>query len=372
MPPVRYHEGKFPPTDLDWPRLIPLIGPANRALARYDGVLTAVPNAQVLLSPLTTQEAVLSSRIEGTQATMGEVLEYEAGAGPAESEVEKRADIHEVLNYRTAMREATGMLGEVPLSGRVIRAAHATLLEGVRGQSRAPGQHRKGQNWIGAPGCSEERASFVPIRPLYLSEGMSRWETYLHREEPDILVQLAVAHAEFEALHPFWDGNGRLGRMLIPLYLFNRGLLSAPTFYMSAYLEARRDEYYERLLAVSRDDDWTGWCEFFLGGLIAQARSHTSKASDILDLYAEKKDWVVEKTHSQHAIRALDFIFDRPVFRSSDFVAQAGIPEPTAKRIARVLRDEGLLRVIRKPSGRRAAILAFSELLNIVEGRDVF
>ena len=270
------------------------------------------------------------------------------------------------------MRKATGMLGEVPLSGRVIRAAHATLLEGVRGQGRAPGEYRRGQNMIGAPGCSEEEAKFLPIAPVYLAEGISRWETYLHSQQPDVLVQLAIAHAEFEALHPFWDGNGRLGRMLIPLYLFSRELLSAPTFYISAYLEAHRDQYYDRLLAVSRDGDWTGWCEFFLGALEAQAESNTGKARDILDLYSKKKEWVIDQTGSKHAIRALDFVFDRPVFPASDFVGRAGIAKTTAKRILGVLREGGMLRVLREPGGREPAIMAFPELLNIVEGKSVF
>ena len=372
MASVRYHRGAFPPADLTWERLIPLLGPASAALARYDGLLGAVPNAQVLLSPLTTQEAVLSTRIEGTQATMGEVLEYEAGAGPDESEAEKVADIWEVLNYRQAIREARDLLEELPLSGRLIKSAHATLLKGVRSQNRAPGEYRMIQNWIGPAGCTEDEARFVPMSPAEVDEGMSAWEKYLHSEQPDTLVQLAVLHAEFEAIHPFLDGNGRLGRMLIPLFLFARKILATPTFYLSAYLESRREEYYERLLAVSRDGDWTGWCEFFLQAIVTQADSNTGKARDILQLYENRKTWIVDRTHSQHAIRALDFIFDRPVFRSPDFVAQSGMPAPTARRIAKVLREEGLLHVIRPASGRRPAVLAFSDLLNIAEGRVVF
>ena len=276
MPSVRYHRGAFPPSKLDWLRLVPLLGPASAALARYDGILSAIPNPQVLLSPLTTQEAVLSSRIEGTVATMAEVLEYEAEAGPDESDTEKVADIHEVLNYRQAIREAKDMLSELPLSGRLIRSAHKTLLQGVRGKNKAPGEYRKNQNLIGQLGCTEETARFVPIGAGDLPSGMSAWEKYLNGREPDALVQLAIVHAEFEALHPFLDGNGRLGRMLIPLFLFERKLLAAPTFYLSAYLEARREEYYDRLLAVSRDGDWTGWCVFFLGALTAQAESNAT------------------------------------------------------------------------------------------------
>jgi len=159
--PVRYHTGGFPPKTLDWAELVPLIGPANAALARYDGLLSAIPNASVLISPLTTQEAVLSSRIEGTQATMGEVLEFEAGKKTADPE--KAADIHEVLNYRQAMRQAIDDLDALPLCGRLIRRAHATLLEGVRGHDRARGKYRTIQNYIGKPGRPIEEARFVPI-----------------------------------------------------------------------------------------------------------------------------------------------------------------------------------------------------------------
>jgi Fic family protein len=186
------------------------------------------------------------------------------------------------------------------------------------------------------------------------------------------LVQLAVAHVEFEALHPFLDGNGRLGRMLIPLFLYHKKLLSAPTFYLSEYLEMNREEYIERLLAVSRDDDWTSWCVFFLQAIPKQADTNIKKARAILGLYEAKKQWVTDEIHSQFAIRALDFILGRPVFRASDFVKQSGIPEPSAKKIVSSLREKGLLTTWHESSGNRPAILAFGELLNVAEGKSVF
>ena len=231
--PEAYHQGQFPPQSLDWPRLLPLIGPANAAIARYEGVLHGVAHPNVLLSPLTSQEAVLSSRIEGTQATLGEVLEFEAQGN-------------------------------------------------------------------------------------------------LFDESTPKLVQLAVAHAEFEAIHPFLDGNGRLGRLIVPLFLFEKGLLSSPNFYISAYLDEHRDEYYSRLLAVSRDGDWTGWCAFFLTALIEQSRANQQKALAILSLYRERKDWIATATRSQYAVKALDWIFARPIFSSADFVHNVQIPKPTA------------------------------------------
>lgn len=370
--PVPYHAGRFPPQQFDWEQLIPLLGPTAAAVARYDGLLAAVPNPAVLLSPLTTQEAVLSSRIEGTQATFDEVLEFEAGGGPGDRAPERVADIQEVLNYRQALREAERMMAELPLCLRVINAAHRKLMDGVRGHSKSPGEFRRVPNWIGRAGCTIESARFVPIAAADLPAAMAAWERYANDKAADRLVQLAVLHAEFEALHPYLDGNGRLGRLLVPLYLWQSGIIRAPMFYLSAYFEARRDEYYDRLLAVSRDGDWTGWCRFFLEATRNQAEANHKKAGDILELYASMKPRLHELTHSQYVVHALDWMFERPIFRSSDFVEAAGIPAPTARRVLRVLQRSNILRAITPAGGRRAATLAFPALLNIAEGSRVF
>jgi Fic family protein len=370
--PVHYHKGQFPPKDLDWERLVPLIGPANAAVARYDGMLAAIPNAHVLLSPLTTHEAVLSSRIEGTQATMGEVLEYEARGDTDEPSTSKEADIWEILNYRKAMRAATEMLKELPLCQRIVLECHKILLSSVRGHGKSPGQYRKIPNWIGPKGCSIEEARFVPISAAQLPEAMSRWEKFIHADAPDRLIQLSLLHAEFEALHPFLDGNGRLGRMLIPLFLYQAKIIQQPIFYISAYLEAHREEYYERLLAVSRDHDWSGWCSFFLQVVKIQAEVNLAKTQAMLDLYNRMKIHFAELTHSQYAIHALDWVFERPIFKSSDFVRDSSIPKPTAQRILNVLKKEEILKDLQPGSGRRAATLAYPELLNIAEGYEAF
>ena len=371
MAAVQYHEGRFPPEDrIDWPVLIPALGPAVAALARYDGVLGAVPNPRILLSPLTTQEAVLSSRIEGTQATMSDVLEFEAGQ-EAESP-QRRADIQEVINYRTALEEAEQMLETLPLCQRVVRAAHRTLLSGVRGENKAPGEYRRVPNWIGPPGCTVEQASFVPIQADRLLDAMSAWEIYLNDDAPDRLVQLAVLHAEFEALHPFLDGNGRLGRMLVPLFLWKRRLISKPMFYISACFEARRDVYYDRLLAVSRDDAWTEWCRFFLEAVRTQAEENLRKAKGILALYENMKGQVARITRSQYAIHTLDWIFEHPIFNGSDFAGTGGISSRTARRLLTALREHGILRMLNPPNGRRSTLFVFPDLLNIAEGKDVF
>ena len=190
--PVEYHLGRFPPVNLDWARLVPLIGPASMALARYDAVLGVVPNASLLLSPLTTQEAVLSSRIEGTQATMGEVLAYEAGADLDDVAPEKVADIEEVLNYRQALRDAAELLESLPICGRMLKDAHRTLMSGVRGHDKGRGRFRTIQNFIGVYGRPVEEARFIPIAPELLVEGMSRWEKYVNGPELDVLIQLAI------------------------------------------------------------------------------------------------------------------------------------------------------------------------------------
>ena len=370
MPPVYYHEGRFPPYErLDWPSLIPLVGRANAAVGRYDGTLGATPSPDVLLAPLTTREAVLSSRIEGTQATMGEVLEYEAGGQPASRT--RREDIQEVINYRSAMRHAENMLKELPLSLRVIREAHRVLLSGGRGEGKAPGEYRRLPNWIGPPGCTIEQARFVPVGADKLPKSMNEWERNIHVDAPDPLVQLAILHAEFEALHPFLDGNGRIGRMLVPLFMWRAGLIRAPRFYISGFFEARRDAYYESLLAVSRDDNWTGWCRFFLEAVQVQAEENQAKAQAIIDLYDRMKERVRELTRSQYALRALDWIFAYPIFSSPHFVHGAGIPDSTARRFLGLMQEGEILELSSPGRGRRGSILIFPELLNITEDEDM-
>lgn len=370
---VGYHYDTFPTRDLDWARLIPLLGPASAGLARYDGLLSAIPNVHVLLSPLVTQEAVLSSKIEGTHVTIGEVLEIEAGGASTSFTQPKRDDAEEVLNYRRAMRACVAEMEHRPFSQQILRGAHKLLMHGVHGRDKAPGNYRFDQNWIGPAGCAMATASFVPIAPEHLQAGMDTWERYFgSTTEPDALVQLAILHVEFEALHPFKDGNGRLGRMLIPLFLCQRKLLASPDFYMSGYLERNREEYQERLRAVSRDGDWTGWCAFFLKGVREQAGENERRARAILALYERIKMQVTDLTHSQHAIRAVDFLFQAPIFAAPTFTQHSEIPKPTASRILALLRDRGILLTLEEGRGRRPGIYAFRELLNVAEGKDVF
>jgi len=370
MAATQYHLGMFPPRNLDWARLVPEIGRAHSAVAAYGAMLESMPNTGVLISPLATQEAVYSNRIEGTQTTLTEVLTFEADEDQPVDDPAKRHDVYEVVNYRIALAAANRQIEHIPLSLRLIRNAHRILMRGVRGRDKAPGEYRRIPNsvWIGPPGSTIESADFVPCPVEHLAGAMDAWEGFIHSDEPDPLVQLAIVHAEFESIHPFLDGNGRIGRLIVPLYMVAKGLLEAPHFYISGFLDQHRDEYYERLRAVSRDDDWTGWSGFFLKAVEEQANTNLARARSILALYDELKEWVVDETHSQYAVRALDWIFGKPIFRSSDFVRNSGIPAPTASRILRVLRDGDMLTVLREARGRRPAMLAFSRLLRVAEG----
>ncbi len=358
----------LPLTDLDYRRLIGLVGRANAEIARYDSLLYAVRNPAVLLSPLTTQEAVLSSRIEGTQATLDEVLEHEAGALKAG---EKETDIRAIGNYRHALMLAREELAERPISLSLVRQMHRILMDNVRGQIKTPGEFRKEQNWIGRPGCKIEEATFIPPGPLQLQDHLLAWQSYLGYKEFDPLVQTAIVHAQFELLHPFHDGNGRIGRLLIPLFLYQVGALQQPMFYLSGYLEAHRDTYYLWLQRISAENDWSGWIAFFLEALAVQANDNAAKVQAILALYEEMKQRLDELTRSPYTLRLLDAMFDRPIFQTSEFAQRAGIPRPTVLPLLRKLKVAGILRQLRSASGRRAEILAFPELLNIAEGRTV-
>ena len=364
---------RLPIQEINWDSLISLIGAANRSIAHYDGVLYGVPNPAVLLSPLTTQEAVLSSRIEGTIATLGEVLKFEAGEIPeAES---RQIDIHEIINYRQALRYAEKALENRPFNLNLLLELHSMLLSSVRGKDKGRGSFRKIQNWIGEPGTPIEQAKFVPPDPLLVPQALDRWEKYYHAEEPDPLVQLAIIHAQFEIIHPFIDGNGRIGRILIPLFLREKGLLSRPMFYLSAYLEKHHDEYVSGLRALGHNSDaWNSWVAFFLRAIDKQARENASAARSIMDLYEKLKVSVIDLTHSQYAIPLLDQIFQRPLFRSTDinFDSDQSPSRQAIAHLLRVLRDNGILKVVREGRGRRAQVLAFAELLNLCEGREVF
>jgi Fic family protein len=362
----------LPIQDLDYKSLFSLVGDANAELARYDGLLQGIPNPAVMLSPLTTQEAVLSSKIEGTQATVDEVLEQEAGLI---KEGEKYKDIHEITNYRTALYRASDYLKDYPIRLGFVCELHKILLDSVRGKDKTPGYFRKDQNWIGRAGCTIDEASFVPPDPLQLTDYLQEWEAYIDSDDIDFLLQTAVIHAQFELLHPFKDGNGRIGRILIPLFLYQKKALSQPMFYLSEYLEANRDEYYQRLKNISEMGDWNGWIAFFLKAIAVQSKQNSTRVKEILALYDEMKQAIHNVTHSQYTVHLLDALFSRPIFKSSDLVKQFseahGIHVKTTPGLLRQLREAEILIEMRPGSGRRAAILCFPRLINLAEGKEV-
>lgn len=363
-----YVPDKLPLENLDVGRLIRKVGPANAAIARYDGLLQSVVNPSVMLSPLTQREAVLSSKIEGTLATVDEVLEYEAGI---DFDPEKVQDIQEVVNYRKTLTLASEALATGPIDLRLILQMHSVLMSSVRGSRKSPGQFRTEQNWIGSEGSTIKTAKFVPPAPDELKHHLKAFAKYIAGDDMDTLIQCAVVHAQFEILHPFKDGNGRIGRLLIPLFLFQKDALASPMFYLSEYLEANRKNYYSRLRAISDRGDWTGWIEFFLDAVWQQALDNTARVKGIMSLYDDMKSRVQAATHSQYTAAILDALFDRPIFRSSDFMDRSGVPPATAKNSLRQLRNAGVLTTIRESRGNQAAVLAFPELVNLAEGREI-
>jgi len=356
-----YTPKKLPITDLKWESFVHLIGKANAEIARFDGLLQTIPNPSVLLSPLTTNEAVLSSRIEGTQATLKEVLEFEANP---QKETKKYEEIQEVINYRKALQSAIDEMKEFSLSTRIIKKAHKVLLQGVRGENQDRGNFRRQQVFIGKPGAKIEQATYIPPTPEKINDLISNLEHYIHSEEKDILVQLAIIHAQFEIIHPFVDGNGRVGRMLMPLFLYFKKNISYPSFYLSEYLESHRDEYYKALLDVSQEQNWDGWIIFFLQAIIEQSKKNITKAKEIISLYEQKKQRITDLTKSQFSIKILDALFVMPIFQSQDFIKFSKIPKASAFRYINVLEKNG---VISSDKKRKNKLYFFDKLLNIVK-----
>jgi Fic family protein len=364
-----YIPSELPINNLNYAELFGLVGRANAELARYDGLLQGIPNPEIMLSPLTTQEAVLSSKIEGTQATVDEVFEHEAGVI---KEGEKVKDIQEILNYRQALVISKDYLQNYPIRLGFICELHKILLDSVRGQDKTPGFFRTEQNWIGRAGCTIKESSFIPPSPLILNEFLQKWQTYIDFNDKDFLLQIAIVHAQFELLHPFKDGNGRIGRLLIPLFLYQKKALSEPMFYLSEYLEEHRDEYYQRLNAISKSGDWEGWIIFFLKAIEFQAKKNSKRVRLIMLLYKESKVQIQEITRSQYAIYLLDAIFSKPIFKVSDLVKQLNykfdIHEKTIADLLKKLKNSNVLHELRPASGRRSAILYFPRLINLAEG----
>ncbi|BBK44338.1 Fic family protein [Allostella vacuolata] len=365
---VQYHYGRFPPELPDYRILMKPLSSAAAALARYDQMLKGMHNSDILLAPLRSQEAVVSSRMEGTISTLDEVLRYEAekeGDGVDEPESHFRSEAIEVHLYSRAMRFAQEAVRDgAPLSDWLIRSTHKQLLSFGRGASMSPGMYKTEQNYLADR--ARRKVLFIPISPDQLQSGMDLLIGFMKNDEWEVLLRAALMHLEFEALHPFKDGNGRIGRMLIPLMLWTEGAISQPYFYMSGYLEQRRDDYIDLMRNVSQAGDWTGWIVFFLQAIESQANENLSKAESIRQLYEQMKEEFRIRLASQWSVAALDFVFKRPVFRNNVFTSTSGIPAQTAHRFSKLLSECGVLRTIVPAAGRRPAVYSFEPLLAIV------
>jgi Fic family protein len=332
-----------PPIQVD-AELTKLLSDADRALGRLDGVASVLPNADLFVAMYVRHEAVLSSQIEGTQSTLEDVLEFEAEA-PA-GDLAK--DVTEVVNYVAAMNHGIARLPTLPLSLRLIREIHAELMKDVRGGDRDPGEFRRSQNWIGPAGCTLANAVFVPPPVHEMHAALDNLEKFLHdRASLSVLIHCALAHAQFETIHPFLDGNGRVGRLLITLLLCERTVLRLPLLYLSYYLKAHRAEYYDRLMAVRLSGDWEGWVKFFLRGVFEVSQGASETAREILDLRERHRKLLSDRLPtSATGLRLLDFLFQSPLITTRMAEKHLECSYVTASNLIQELEKLGIVREI--------------------------
>ena len=355
----------FDVNKLNWLRIAMKLSEASSELAYYNGVLHGLINPAIFLSPLEIKEAVLSSRIEGTITTVDEILKYEADLKP--DTLEKQNDIIEVLNYRKATRHAKDWINRgFPFNLTFICAIQNELMQGVRGKDKQPGQIRNEQVWIGPKGCTIEEASYVPPEPTGLRAHLQNLIEFLNHPDQEVLIQTAIMHAQFEIIHPFFDGNGRTGRILIPLFLWHKQRISSPMFYISEYFDENRDLYVELLKRISNEKDWEQWILFFLDAISIQAKRNSEKAKQVLQLYDSMREYFSSISRSAHANKALDTLFITPLFKASDFITLSGLDSKTAHRILARLKTEKILSTIQKHAGRTPEVLLFEDLFRLV------
>lgn len=362
---VHYHYDKFPPNELDYNRLMNSLLSATDALARYDQMLKNLHNSEILLAPLRNQEAVISSRMEGTISTLDEILQYEADFSENETPSEVRSDIIETVLYQRALKNAQkAMKDGYPLSKSLIKTLHQQLLSFGRGATKSPGAFKNEQNYLADR--NKKTILFVPISPEKLEHGLDNLFEYINQNPTPILPKTAITHLEFEALHPFQDGNGRIGRMLITLMLWQAGAISEPHFYISGYFEEHKDEYLALMRQVSENNDWTAWCEFFLQAVANQAHFNLTVAQNISDLYEEMKPIFSDALSSKWAMQVLDFVFTYPVFRGNQLAEKTDIAPATANRFVRTLHDKGILTIKEESAGRKSALYSFEPMMTLV------
>jgi Fic family protein len=363
---LNYHYGRFPPGSLDYEKLIGPLVKATDAVARYDQMLKNMHNSEILLAPLRNQEAVISSRMEGTVSTMDEILKYEADFDNGKGMTANvRSEVIETILYQRALRAAQqAMEASYPLSQSLIKSIHQQLLSFGRGASKSPGEFKKEQNYL--VDKFKKNVLFIPVSPEKLQEGLDRLFDYIEQSTHPTLIKTAIAHIEFEALHPFKDGNGRIGRMLITLMLWSSKMLSAPHFYISGYFEDHKNLYIDTMRNVSEHEDWEGWCVLFLEAVEQQSIRNLAIAENIRKLYEDMKLTFASVLSSKWSVNALDFIFTNPVFRNNKFTVNSGIPAPSAARFTRVLLEKNLISTLEEASGRKSALYSFEPLMQLV------
>jgi len=349
------------PPKLDWtPRLIRVLSDADRLIGKLAGEGGRLPNPHILMRPFLQREAVLSSKIEGTQATLGELLAAEAGVAVDRSP----DDLREVGNYVVALEHGIVRLKELPLCVRIIRELHEKLMTGVRGQQASPGRFRKIQNWIGKPGSTLATASFIPPPPDDVETCLAAWEKFLHESDLPPLVTIALAHYQFEAIHPFLDGNGRVGRLLITLFLIEREILPTPLLYLSAFFEAARRDYYDGLRGVSERGEWNEWLEYFLQGVARMSEDALSRAERINSKLIEwQKKVAGDSTNAP--LRVVELLAANPFITAKGAAEKLGVAFTTAQRAIERLERLGIV----KQSGdaKRDRVYCANALLEILE-----
>ena len=358
---LAYLPAPLPPPIIWDGELTATLSSADRAIGRLAGEGRRLPNPHVLMRPFVRKEAVLSSRIEGTQATLGELLAAEAGAIVERSP----ADLREVGNYVTALEYGLERLSTLPLSLRLVRELHEQLMRDVRGDVATPGEFRRSQNWIGPPGCTLNEATYVPPPPDELMECLGSWEGFLYDHTLPPLIHAALAHSQFEAIHPFLDGNGRVGRLLITLLLVERGVMPSPLLYLSAFFEATREEYYARLLGVTQRGEWEEWLVYFLRGVVLQTGDAVDRIQRIDGLLL---DWRQRLANLQSRLpeRALDLFAENPFWTVSGLALRLEVAFTTAQRAIERLESVGAVAQIGE--GRRNRVYCAESILEVLEG----
>ncbi len=353
-----------PKLELTW-EFATQISEADRRLSELAGAARTLPNPHLLIDPFTRREAVLSSRIEGTVASLSDLMSFEA-LGIVHPD---RPDVREVANYVTALEYGLKRLAQLPLSTRLMRELHERLMRGTRGEHLTPGEFRRSQNWIGPPGCLLNDATFVPSPVAEMKEALSDLERYIHAESNlPPLVRMALIHYQFEAIHPFLDGNGRIGRLLITLLLCAEGLLVQPLLYLSAFFERHRSEYYRLLLEVSQRGNWIEWITFFLRGISEQSVDALNRANQLQQLSLEYRQRLHAKRSSATLLQMADLLFKNPVFSPSSISKALNLTYVSAQKNIDKLVGAGILHEI---TGRkRGRIYMAQQVMEILEKRD--